>query len=222
MTRQTSRRRFLKATAAVGALAGVNAAVLAQGQDQNEEVILLGGQTPGWLGYRLPGEAEATQSTNPTMTLQEGTTYTLMWQNVDGASHNFALQDSDGNNLQVLQPLSVEEGVFQEVNETEANQSVSLEVSDGNVTGVTTGNETDGNATDGNETDGNATGDQTTVPEDQLVEKTEIISEGVQAAQFTASSEMVQYICLVHPNSMVGDVNVESGEGMGNETNNSS
>lgn len=219
MTRQTSRRRFLKATAATGAVAGLNVAVLAQGQSQNEEVVLLGGQTAGWLGYRLPGQAEATGSTNPTMTLREGTTYTLMWKNVDGVGHNFAIQDSQGNNLQVLQPLSVQPDVFQQINETEANQSVSLQVSDGNVTGVTTGNETDGNMTDGN-----ATGQQTTVPEEQLVAKTEIMSEqgAVQGVRFTATSEMAQYICLVHPNTMVGEVSLEGGGGTGNETNNSS
>jgi hypothetical protein len=139
-----------------------------------------------------------------------------MWQNVDGVGHNFALRDSDGNNQQMLQPLTVEEGVFQQVNETETNGSVSVEVSDGNVTGVTTENETDENVTDGNETD-----DQTTVPEEQLVERTDIISEegAVQGVRFTASSEMAQYVCLVHPNSMVGDVNVEGGDdGMGNDS----
>ena len=214
MTRKSSRRRFLKATAAVGALAGVNAAVLAQGQSQNEEVILLGGLTQGWQGYRLAGEQEATGSSNPTLQLQEGTTYTLMWQNEDGVAHNFAIQDSEGNNLEVLEPISVQQDVFQQINETEANQSVSLNVSDGNVTGVTITNETDGNVT------GNGTaGQQTTL--ESLVAKTEILSEqgAVQGVRFTASSEMAQYICLVHPNTMVGDVSVEGGDGgMGNNS----
>lgn len=209
MTRQTSRRRFLKATAATGAVAGLNVAVLAQGQGQNEEVILLGGRLEGWQGYRLPGSQEATGSNNPTLQLQEGTTYTLMWQKVDGHPHNFAIQDSEGNNLQVLQSLSVDEGVFQQINETEANQTVSLNVSDGNVTGVATDNESDGDMTGGNET-----GQQTTVPEEQLVERTNIVYEegAVQAVRFTASSEMAQYVCLVHPSSMVGDVSVEGGD----------
>lgn len=212
MTEYTSRRRFLKAAAATGALAGFNVAVLAQGNGQNGEVILLGGRTPGWEGYRLPGEAEATGATNPTLTLQEGTTYTLLWTNLDGVGHNFAIQDADGNNLEVLQPLSAQPEVFEEANQTAANQTISFEVADGNVTGVTTGNMTD-------EEDG----DETTTPEAELVDQTEIISgEGsVQAVRFTATSEMAQYICLVHPNTMVGDLEVQSGDGDGMANNSS-
>ena len=203
MTQQSSRRRFLKATAATGALAGLNATVLAQGQSGNEEVILLGGFTRAWQGYRLPGSAEATGSSNPTLNLQEGTTYTLLWQNGDGVGHNFAIQDSGGNNLQVLEPLTVEADVFTQINETQSDQNVTLEVSDGNVTGVSNG--TSGNMTGGG-------GQQST---ESLVDKTEIISEqgAVQAVRFTATAEMAQYICLVHPNTMVGDVSVSGGGG---------
>lgn len=217
MTRKTSRRRFLKATAATGALAGVNVAVLAQDQARNEEVILLGGRTAGWLGYRLPGEAQAQMQSNPTLTLQAETTYTLMWRNVDGVGHNFAIQNSNGDNMAVLQPLAVQEDVFQQVNETDVNESVSLDVSDGNVTGVSTANETD-NVTD-DVTDGN----QTTVAESELVEQTEIVSgEGtVQGVRFTATEEMTQYICLVHPNTMVGSVEVQTGDGGGMDNNSS-
>ncbi|PSP54460.1 hypothetical protein BRC82_09730 [Halobacteriales archaeon QS_1_67_19] len=211
MTENTSRRRFLKATAVTGALAGLNAAVLAQDQSQNEAVILLGGETSGWLGYRLPGEAEADGSSNPTLTLQEGTTYTLLWENVDGAPHNIAFQNEDGDNLQVLRPLSVEEGVYEEANGTETNETLSLNVSDSNVTGVST----EENMTEEDE--------ETTVAEDELVEVSETVDgEGtVQGVQFTATSEMAQYICLVHPNSMVGDVEVESADGDGMENNSS-
>jgi len=208
MTQNTSRRRFLKAAAATGALAGLNATVLAQGQ--NERVIVLGGVTSGWQGHRLPA-AEATESANPTLNLEAETTYTLLWNNVDGQPHNFAIQDSDGNNLEVLEPLSVSQDVFQQVNETDANESVSLNISDGNVTGATTGNMTDGNATE------NMTGEQ----EDSLVAQTETISEegAVQAVRFTASEEMASYICLVHPNTMVGDISLGGGSG---DSNNSS
>jgi plastocyanin len=223
MTRQTSRRRFLKATAATGAVASLNVAVLAQDGGQEETVILIGGNTPGWLGYRLPQE-EADDSQNPTLNLQTGTTYTLLWQNVDGVGHNFAIQDSNGDNLEVLQPLSVEQDVYEDVNGTDPSESVSLEVSDGNVTGVTTGNESDGGMENDSDDMGNQTDGETTVAEDELVSRTEIIStEGaVQAVRFTATSEMAQYICLVHPNTMVGDVSVEGGDGTGGAENNSS
>jgi plastocyanin len=212
MTQKSSRRRFLKAAAATGALAGLNATVLAQGDD--EEVILLGGKTIGWQGYRLPGEATAEGGKNPKLTLEEGKTYTLLWENLDGVGHNFAIQDSQGNNLEVLEPLTVEGDVFQQINETAGNETVSLNVSDGNVTGVSTGNMT-GNMS------GNMTGGQQETP--SLVAKTEIISEqgAVQGVRFTATSEMAQYICIVHPNTMVGDIEVKSGGSEGGSNNSS-
>lgn len=225
MTRQSSRRRFLKATAATGVVAGFNVAVLAQDEAEREEVILLGAEIPGWRGYRLPGEETVAESKNPPMTLQAGATYTLIWYNLDGEPHNIAFKDSDGNNLQVLQPLSVEPKIFEQANQTSENESVSVEISDGNVTGVAVGNETenvtDENVTDENVTDGNMTDEETPLPEDELVDQTEIVSGTgtVQAARFTATEEMAEYICLVHPNTMVADVEIETGD---DETGNNS
>lgn len=207
---RTSRRRFLEAAAATGALAAVNVSVLAQDGAQDEEVILLGGLTAGWLSYRVPGTSGDATNQNPTLTLQAGTTYTLVWENVDGEPHNIAIQDQQGENLEVLEPLGIDQETYQQLNETGANESVSLEISDGNVTGVSTGNETGGNQTGGQQNGGQ-------------VAQTEIISEegAVQAVRFTASEEMAQYICLVHPNTMLGDVQVESGGGGGNGNNTS-
>ncbi|WP_135830040.1 twin-arginine translocation signal domain-containing protein [Halorussus halobius] len=211
MTEHTSRRRFLKAAAATGALAGLNATVLAQDGGAGEQLVVLDGLTPGWLAYRLPGGAEATGTDqNPALSLQEGTTYTLVWVNGDGQPHNFAIQDEQGENLEVLRPLGIDRDTYQQINGTGANESVSLDVSEGNVTGVSAGNESGGMA-----------GNGTTVGGDgELVAQTEIISEegAVQAVQFTASAEMASYICLVHPNTMVGDVTVESGGGAGNDS----
>ncbi|WP_115862938.1 twin-arginine translocation signal domain-containing protein [Halorussus litoreus] len=214
MTEHTSRRRFLKAAAATGALAGLNATVLAQEGDASSELILLGGDTPGWKGYRLPGGEAALGTRNPTLTLQEGTTYTLIWENVDGASHNFAIQDDQGNNLEVLEPLSVEQETYQQLNETAPDENVSVAVSDGNLTAV---NESDGGMAGGNETGGEMTTTQS------LVAQTEIINQqgAVQAVRFTATPEMAQYICLVHPNTMLGDVELQSGGGGGSGNNSS-
>jgi len=206
MTQNTSRRRFLKAAAATGALAGLNATVLAQDGGGNDEVIILGGETPGWLGWRLPGEASENAQSNPTLNLQAGATYTLFWENVDGVGHNFAIQDADGNSLEVLEPLSVSGDVFQQINGTAPDQNVSLEISDGNVTGVS------------NETGGNATGGGEGTP--SLVAETEIISGqgAVQGVRFEASEEMAQYICIVHPNTMVGDVSIQGDGGGANSS----
>ncbi|MFC4551015.1 MULTISPECIES: twin-arginine translocation signal domain-containing protein [Halorussus] len=203
MTQNTSRRRFLKAAAATGAVAGLNATVLAQGQ--NEEYILLGGKTVGWQGFRLPGQATASASKNPTLNLQPGTTYTLLWRNMDGQPHNFAIQDSQGNNLPALETLSVDQSsqAWETLNQTSGNQ--------------TTTNVSLGNATGGNQTQTQTGGDQ------QLANKTDIVSEqgAVQGVRFTASQKMDSYICLVHPNTMVGEIQV-GGTGGGSGSNNSS
>lgn len=201
MTRYTSRRKFMAATAAVGAALGLNASVLAQdGGGEDEQYILLGGNTAGWEPYRLPGEESVEEaSTNPTLTLESDTTYTLAWVNVDGQPHNFAIQDSDGEPLQVLQPVELSSDEFEQLNQTEGNE---------------TQMETTEMEGDENETDA----ETTTVSEEDLVDSTENVTEegAVQAVRFTASDEMATYICQVHPNTMVGDI--ELGEGGGTET----
>ncbi|USZ68162.1 plastocyanin/azurin family copper-binding protein [Halorussus salilacus] len=192
------------ATAAVGAAASLNVAVLAQ--DDGEEYILLGGNTPGWIPYRLPGDESADDAEdNPTLALEAGTTYTLAWVNVDGQPHNVAIRDSEGENLQVLQVLDdFGSDQFEELNQTEGNETEMNETEMGD-----------------NETDGNETA--TTVPEEELVDATENVTEegAVQAVRFTASEEMATYICEVHPTTMEGDVEIEGGDGNGEENNSS-
>lgn len=84
------RRRFMQA-AATGTALGLSGTVLGQADE-----IQLGGETSGWVG-EAPSEIEG--ETNPTLTLEAGSDYTLTWTNLDGASHNFAIEDADGNDL---------------------------------------------------------------------------------------------------------------------------
>ncbi|MDF9746976.1 PQQ-dependent sugar dehydrogenase [Natrinema salsiterrestre] len=133
-----SRRRVLQAAAAAGGIAALGGVTV--GQDT--ETIELGGETSGWMG-RSPSDIEG--ETNPTLELQEGTTYEITWENVDGAAHNIAILDSEGNEL----------------------------------------------------------------------ESTEIITgEGeTQTLEFEATSEMAEYYCVVHPNTMRGSIELSSGGG---------
>lgn len=217
MTRQTqtSRRRFLQAAAATGALVSLNATVLAQDQDsdQFENAILFGGRVEGWQGFRLPEEtlAETDQETtpdenavpvNPTLQLEPGTTYTVLLKNLDGVPHTFAIQDSDGNNLPVLEPLTVSSDQYEALNVT---------------AGETTPEET---PTEVETTPGE---EETTPTETITVEPLDVTPEiseqgGVGGIQFTASEEMAQYVCTVHPDSMVGDIQVEDTETTPDET----
>ncbi|WP_115863829.1 cupredoxin domain-containing protein [Halorussus litoreus] len=132
------RRAFLRtagATAAAGAttMAGSDDAAAQEEATRYE----FGGEVPGWQG-RAPPEIEG--ETNPTVELEAGTEYTFWFENIDGAPHNIAMQDSEGNTL---------------------------------------------------------------------VESETVTGEGSTASiTFTATAEMAQYICLVHPTTMVGDAEV--------------
>ena len=196
MTQQTSRRRFLTAAAVTGTLAGLNATILASGHE-NHNVILLGGKVEGWQGYRLPEQPEANGATNPTLTLEPGTTYTLLWKNLDGVPHTFAIKDAQGNNLKVLQPITVQADRFEQLNQTAQNQTTTAAA-----TQTTTAVET-----------------QTTTAAEQVA-VTETLSEqgAVQGVKFTASEKMAQYICTVHPNTMVGSIQLSDGSGSQNNS----
>lgn len=58
--------------------------------------IELDGETDGWIGVS-PGSIEG--RANPTLQLQGGETYTVTWENADGAPHDFYVLDSEGNEL---------------------------------------------------------------------------------------------------------------------------
>ncbi|WP_226022988.1 PVC-type heme-binding CxxCH protein [Halomicrobium salinisoli] len=99
--------------------------------------IQLDGYTDGW-------EATAPDAiagdTNPTLQLQEGAEYTVEFVNADGNPHDFAVQDSAGDN----------------------------------------------------------------------VAKTDFVMDegGTASLTFTASTEIVTYLCTAHPDAMIGDVEV--------------
>ncbi|WP_135828410.1 outer membrane protein assembly factor BamB family protein [Halorussus halobius] len=115
-------------------------------QDVDAE-FSFGGAIAGWTG-RAPSSIEG--ETNPTMELEAGNRYRVVWENVDGAPHDFVIQNGDGDRI-------VGTEVFAQQGET-------------------------------------------------------------YTLTFEATEEMAQYICTVHPNSMVGDVAVSGGSGGGGGT----
>ncbi|WP_226479609.1 PQQ-dependent sugar dehydrogenase [Natrinema amylolyticum] len=96
-----SRRRVLQAAAVAGGVAGFGNLALAQ----DAEMIELGGQTSGWQGVAPDDIAD---ETNPTLELEEGTTYELTWENLDGLPHNFVIESEDGEQLERTELLSQE------------------------------------------------------------------------------------------------------------------
>ncbi|WP_227354309.1 cupredoxin domain-containing protein [Haladaptatus salinisoli] len=94
MSRQQSgglTRRAFCTTLAAGSLAGVSARASAQA-----ETFRLGGEVAAWHG-RAP-QSIAGQD-NPTLQVEAGRRYRVVWENMDGQPHNFQILDSDGNAL---------------------------------------------------------------------------------------------------------------------------
>lgn len=100
-----SRRRVLQAAAAAGGVVGLGNVALAQ----ETQSIELGGETSGWIGV---APEEIADETNPTLELEEGTTYEITWENLDGAAHNIVIVDSEGEDLERTELMS-EEGETQ-------------------------------------------------------------------------------------------------------------
>ncbi|APW99485.1 hypothetical protein CHINAEXTREME_17690 [Halobiforma lacisalsi AJ5] len=96
------------------------------------------GDASAWQGEAPDGIAG---EENPTLSLEAGAEYELVWENADGLQHNFAIEDEDGSDLQASELLG-EEGATQTVT-------------------------------------------------------------------FTATAEMSEYYCQVHPGSMRGSIEVE-------------
>ena len=133
---RTTRRGFLAAVGGTAVAAGTSGEASAQA-----ETYRFGGEVAGWHG-RTPAAIEGT--TNPTLELEAGTDYEVVWENLDGAPHDFTIQDSNGS---------------------------------------------------------------------EIVATEQITEEGETASMtFTATPEMAQYVCTIHPSTMVGDIQIAGGQ----------
>jgi glucose/arabinose dehydrogenase len=71
----------------------------------------LEGQVDGWVGT-APPEIEGV--TNPDLSLEPGSEYTVRWRNMDGSGHNFNVEDASGTDV-VTSELLFEQGHYQTV-----------------------------------------------------------------------------------------------------------
>jgi len=118
MDERISRRKLL-ATTAVGAV-GATQLVSVAGATQQDVDIYFDGATRAWTG-REPSSIDGED--NPTLTLYEGETYVLAWQNVDAAPHNVVIENDAGDNLVETEIVS-EEGAIQRVEFTATAEMV--------------------------------------------------------------------------------------------------
>ncbi|QSW99736.1 cupredoxin domain-containing protein [Haloterrigena alkaliphila] len=99
------------------------------GQEQNE-ASESEGSDGGDADFQLVGEASAWQGAapdaisgeaNPTLQLEAGTEYALVWENGDGLQHNFAIEDANGEDLLASELVS-EQGATQTVTFTASEE----------------------------------------------------------------------------------------------------
>lgn len=128
---------FVKLVAAGGVAASLGSVTLAQ---QESDIELLGNAN-GWEGVAPDDIAD---ETNPTLQLVEGEDYVVVWENDDGAPHDFFIENEAG---------------------------------------------------------------------EVVVESERVDEEGERVSvEFTAQADFAEYYCSVHPESMVGDVEVGEDE----------
>lgn len=96
---------MLEVLGAVAATSGIAATAAAQDDDDADDdgdgpdrlPIVLGGRVDYWLGV-APDAIEGEE--NPTLELEEGEEYELVWVNLDGVEHNAILEGEDGEELE--------------------------------------------------------------------------------------------------------------------------
>jgi hypothetical protein len=87
-------------------------------QTLSNSTIQLGGETSRWVA-RVPSDIEG--KTNPVLTLRPDERYEVIWENVDGAPHNFAIEDDEGEPV-VESEISSGEGETQTVEFTASEE----------------------------------------------------------------------------------------------------
>ncbi|SIR68641.1 hypothetical protein SAMN05421858_3345 [Haladaptatus litoreus] len=152
-----------------------------------------GGHVSGWRGQ---GPQSIGGQQNPTLQLEAGRTYGVMWQNLDGQPHTFALRDSNGENLPVILPTV----------RTMQHGGPMMGGQNGTMVGGANGTMMDRMM-------GEHQG-RRQPPEDAIRVTPQITEEGsVQMLAFVATRDVAQYICTVHPSTMVGDVALKPDQG---------
>ncbi|MFC4440454.1 MULTISPECIES: cupredoxin domain-containing protein [Natrialbaceae] len=106
MVRETARRRVLQMIGGAILIGLGSAPVSAQEDDEALEPdtqILLEALTEGWVGVE---PEEIADEENPTLTLQDGESYEIGWEEGDGEPHNIELVDE---NDEVVEDYETEE-----------------------------------------------------------------------------------------------------------------
>ncbi|MFC4438384.1 MULTISPECIES: twin-arginine translocation signal domain-containing protein [Natrialbaceae] len=138
--------------------------------------IVLMAETQGWQGQE---PEEIADEENPTITLQEGESYEIGWEEGDGSSHNIEIRDDSDEVVDDLSTEVSDEGGEDQFLEFDASSEMAAYVcephqdtmngelqvesgEDGGEMNETEDNETEDNETEDNETEDNETEDNET------------------------------------------------------------
>ena len=225
VTNQT-RRQFLGVVS--GAAIGLTSTVTARETPSDENhhgmcCFRLGGRVSGWQGR---GPQSLAGEKNPMLRLESGRTYGLVWQNLDGQPHTFALRDSQGKNLSVILPTVRTMQNGGRMMGGQHGTTMGGHMMDGQHGTRMNGN--DGHMMDGENGSMMGKGQGRSTPPKNAIKATPQLSKkgAVQMLAFVATRDIDQYLCTVHPTTMVGKVTVKRehsgndnhghGEGSGN------
>ena len=89
----------LRTTLSLAGCLGMNGG----GGDSPKETFKLGGKVAGWQG-RAPSAIEG--KSNPTLQMTAGTTYEIVWENLDGKEHELIIESESGEELAATEHAS--------------------------------------------------------------------------------------------------------------------
>lgn len=75
------------------------------GESDASSTIRIGAETAGWTGQE---PAQVAGETNPTLELEAGSSYEIVWDNLDGEEHELILADGNGDEVEASDSSSTE------------------------------------------------------------------------------------------------------------------
>lgn len=220
---RASRRDLLRSLAVAGVgLGTLGAVAAAQDREEDVETFVMAVSESGWQGVAPAGIADVQ---NPTLSLEEESTYRLVWRNADGRPHALSILDQEGFEMPALRVLAVASDEITVFDDPTANASETVpweNVSTARVgylalrAGPAQDTETALAVQDvsvvndtANETAG---GEEAAV---ELVETSPVVMDqgAVQAVEFVADASMASYLDPTFPGTSEGAIEVAGAEG---------
>jgi len=166
-----SRRTVLAGIGAAG-LAGA-ATVPASAQSEVDTEFRFGGSRAFWRG-QAPDSIEGVD--NPTLELEAGKRYRVVWENLDGEAHNWVIEDAEGENIVRTEIISGEDST--QTVEFEATPEMASYYCEVHPTSMRGPVEVSGGSSDTSTETGTPAGTETPTPAGEADHTVSMITEG--------------------------------------------